>query len=42
VIIFIVKIYHAMVRIGLFGIGLDTYWDQFDVLLNMESIQIRG
>ena len=24
----------AMIKVGLFGIGLDTYWDQFDGLLN--------
>ena len=22
-----------MIKVGLFGIGLDTYWDQFDGLL---------
>ena len=24
---------HSSVRVGLFGIGLDTYWDQFEGLL---------
>jgi len=26
-----------MTKVGLFGIGLDTYWDQFDGLLEETS-----
>ena len=31
-----------MTKVGLFGIGLDTYWDQFDGLLdNLKGYQVQ-